>query len=105
MSETPMETCETSVTGMGSVTGAASHSIRTRRRLRVAGVTPHTTPCHAGDMAPTIRPGEIAGWPLLSIVYRTDPDKIADLLPPGIEPGAHPHVHVNVYNFPVKGEP
>jgi hypothetical protein len=28
-------------------------------------------------MAPTILPEEIAGWPLLSIVYRTDPDKIA----------------------------
>ena len=55
--------------------------------------------------APQITPGEIANWPLLKIVYRTDPDKIADLLPPGIEPGAEPHVHVNVYNVPVKGEP
>ena len=56
-------------------------------------------------MTPSITPGEIAGWPLLKLVYRTDPDKIADLLPPGIEPGAHPHVHVNIYNVPVKGEP
>ena len=31
--------------------------------------------------------GEIAGWPLLKVVYRTDPDRIADLLPPGIDPG------------------
>ena len=38
-------------------------------------------------MNPTITPGEIANWPLLKLVYRTDPDKIADLLPPGIEPG------------------
>ena len=37
--------------------------------------------------SPSIPPGEIANWPLLKIVYRTDPDKIADLLPPGIEPG------------------
>ncbi len=26
--------------------------------------------CHADPMTPTIRPGETAGWPLLSIVYR-----------------------------------
>jgi acetoacetate decarboxylase len=68
-------------------------------------VTGDDAPWHAGAMTPTIRPGEIAGWPLLSIVYRTDPDRLADLLPPGIVPGAQPHVHVNVYNFPVKGEP
>ena len=55
--------------------------------------------------APQISPGEIANWPLLKIVYRTDLDKIADLLPPGIEPGAEPNVHVNIYNVPVKGEP
>jgi acetoacetate decarboxylase len=55
--------------------------------------------------APSIPPGEIANWPLLKVVYRTDPDKIADLLPPGIEPGREPNVHVNVYNVPVKGEP
>ncbi|HZP29205.1 MAG TPA: acetoacetate decarboxylase family protein [Acidimicrobiia bacterium] len=54
---------------------------------------------------PQINPGDIAGWPMLKIVYRTDPEKIADLLPPGLEPGANPHVHVNVYNVPVKGEP
>jgi acetoacetate decarboxylase len=54
---------------------------------------------------PQISPGDIAGWPMLKIVYRTDPDRIADLLPPGIEPGAAPHVHLNVYNVPVKGEP
>jgi acetoacetate decarboxylase len=55
--------------------------------------------------APQINPGEIAGWPMLKIVYRTDPEKIADLLPPGIDPGAAPHVHLNIYNVPVKGEP
>jgi len=55
--------------------------------------------------APTIRPAEIAGWPLLKIVYRSDPDRIAALLPPGLTPGADPFVHVNVYNVPVNGEP
>ena len=42
---------------------------------------------------------------MLKIVYRTDPERIGDLLPPGIEPGAAPHVHLNIYNVPVKGEP
>ena len=54
---------------------------------------------------PRINPGEIANWPLLKISYRTDPDKIADLLPPGIEPGPQPNVHITIYNVPVKGEP
>ena len=27
--------------------------------------------------APQINPGEIANWPLLKVVYRTDPDRIA----------------------------
>ncbi len=54
---------------------------------------------------PRINPGEISGWPLLKIVYRSEPDKIADLLPPGITPGANPHVHINIYNVPVNGEP
>jgi acetoacetate decarboxylase len=55
--------------------------------------------------APTIRPAEIAGWPLLKLVYRTDPDRIADLLPPGITPSRDPHVHLNIYCVPVNGEP
>lgn len=55
--------------------------------------------------APQIRPAEIAGWPMLKIVYRTDPACIAAVLPPGITPGANPFVHVNVYNVPVNGEP
>lgn len=54
---------------------------------------------------PRTQPGEISGWPLLKIVYRSEPDKIADLLPPGITPGANPHVHINIYNVPVNGEP
>ena len=40
--------------------------------------------------APQGNPGDIVNWPMLKIVYRTDPDKIAALLPPGISPGANP---------------
>lgn len=54
---------------------------------------------------PMTRPGEILGWPKLQLVYRTDPDRIADLLPPGITPGSNPHVHINIYCVPVLGEP
>ncbi|WP_116368147.1 acetoacetate decarboxylase family protein [Parahaliea mediterranea] len=49
--------------------------------------------------------GDIVNWPMLKIVYRTDPDKIAALLPPGITPGKDPHVNLTVYNFPVPDEP
>ena len=55
--------------------------------------------------APQGNPGDIINWPMLKIVYRTDPDKIAALLPPGIEPGAEPNVRLTVYNFPVPDEP
>lgn len=57
------------------------------------------------DAAFTNRPGEISGWPKLSMVYRTDPERIADLLPPGITPGRNPYVYVNIYCVPVLGEP
>ena len=55
--------------------------------------------------APQGNPGDIVNWPMLKIVYRTDPDKIAALLPPGIEPGAFPHVTLTIYNYPVPDEP
>ncbi|TXS94029.1 acetoacetate decarboxylase [Parahaliea maris] len=55
--------------------------------------------------APQGNPGDIVNWPMLKIVYRTDPDKIAALLPPGIEPGKDPHVNLTIYNFPVPDEP
>lgn len=55
---------------------------------------------------PELQPaGDFANWPTLRFIYRTDPERIADLLPPGITPGAEPHVHVNVYQVPVAGEP
>lgn len=49
--------------------------------------------------------GDILNWPMLKIRYATDPANIAKLLPPGIEPGANPHVTLTVYNFPVLNEP
>ena len=55
--------------------------------------------------APQINPGDIFNWPLLKLVYRTDADRIAALLPPGIDPGKQPNVRLNVYNFPVPDEP
>ena len=55
--------------------------------------------------APQINAGDIGNWPILKITYRTDAEKIADLLPPGIEPGAEPRVHLNVYNVPVPDVP
>lgn len=54
---------------------------------------------------PKTNPGDIFGWPILKIVYRTDADKIAAVLPPGIEPGDAPNVRINIYNFPVPDEP
>ncbi len=48
---------------------------------------------------------EITGWPKLTIAYRTDPAKVAELLPPGIEPGPTPEVQVGVYCIPVRDEP
>ncbi len=55
--------------------------------------------------APQGNPGDILNWPMLKIVYRTEPNRIADLLPPGIEPGADPHVNLTIYNFPVPDVP
>ena len=39
---------------------------------------------------PQINPGDIITWPILKILYRSDKDRIAALLPPGIEPGDEP---------------
>jgi len=55
--------------------------------------------------APRGNPGDIVNWPMLKIVYRTHPENIAALLPPGIEPGAEPNVRLTIYNFPVPDEP
>jgi acetoacetate decarboxylase len=55
--------------------------------------------------APRGNPGDISNWPILKIDYRTDADKVAALLPPGIEPGAEPNVHLSIYNVPVPNVP
>ncbi|MBT8139520.1 MAG: acetoacetate decarboxylase family protein [Gammaproteobacteria bacterium] len=49
--------------------------------------------------------GDIFHWPMLKVSYRTDPGCIAELLPPGISPGAEPIVNVTIYNFPVPDVP
>ena len=51
------------------------------------------------------RPGETSGWPKLKVSYRTDAEKIAALLPPGLEPSGDPIVQINVYCVPIPGEP
>ena len=50
-------------------------------------------------------PGEVGGWPGLRITYATDPEAIAKLLPPGIEPAEKPTVHLRFYQMPVLGAP
>jgi acetoacetate decarboxylase len=54
---------------------------------------------------PMNRPGEVGGWPKLTIKYLTDPANIAALLPPGITPGAPSSVQIGIYCVPIKGEP
>ncbi|MEM9254037.1 MAG: acetoacetate decarboxylase family protein [Pseudomonadota bacterium] len=55
--------------------------------------------------APQNNQGDIINWPMLKVRYRTDADRVAALLPPGIEPGAEPNVNLTIYNFPVPDEP
>ncbi|MFN8051565.1 MAG: acetoacetate decarboxylase family protein [Acidimicrobiales bacterium] len=55
--------------------------------------------------APMTRPGEVAGRPKLVVRYPTDPGRIADLLPPGLEPVGEPVVQIGIYCVPVHGEP
>ena len=51
---------------------------------------------------PQSNPGELINWPMLKLVYRTDKDGVAALLPPGIEPG-FPACRAGV--FPLDYEP
>ena len=55
--------------------------------------------------APQGNTGDIINWPMLKIHYRTDPEAIAALLPPGITVGKEPNVNLTVYNFPVPDVP
>ena len=55
--------------------------------------------------APQMNAGDISFWPILKIDYPTDPDKLAQLLPPGIDPSDTANVHLSIYCFPVPDEP
>lgn len=54
---------------------------------------------------PQINAGEIFDWPILKIDYLTDKDKVAALLPPGVEPGDEPHVNLSIYQVAVPDVP
>ena len=54
---------------------------------------------------PMTRPGEVAGRPKLVLRYPTDPERIADLLPPGLTAVGDPVVQIGIYCVPVHGEP
>ena len=54
---------------------------------------------------PMTRPGEVAGRPKLVLRYPTDPERIADLLPPGLSAVGDPVVQIGIYCVPVHGEP
>ncbi|HPG26788.1 MAG TPA: acetoacetate decarboxylase family protein [Myxococcota bacterium] len=54
---------------------------------------------------PKTNPGELSSWPMLRIAYRTDKDRIAALLPPGLEPADAPLVFVTFYNVPIQNAP
>jgi acetoacetate decarboxylase len=57
------------------------------------------------NTGPKVNPGDIILWPMLKLDYDTQPEKIAALLPPGIQPGAKSQVHLTLYNFPVPDVP
>jgi len=57
------------------------------------------------NQTPQSRPLDIAANPKLNITYRTDPDRIAALLPPGLEPTGSPNVYIGVYCVPILAEP
>ena len=54
---------------------------------------------------PLVRPAAITGWPKLVLNYPTDPDCIAALLPPGLEPTPNSTAQISIYCVPVHGEP
>ncbi len=55
--------------------------------------------------APMTTPGEVGGRPKLVLRYPTEPERLAALLPPGLEPVGEPVVQIGVYCVPVHGEP
>lgn len=54
---------------------------------------------------PASNPGELANWPMLKVAYRTDKDRIAAILPPGLEPDDSSLVLITFYNVPIQDAP
>ncbi len=54
---------------------------------------------------PKINPGDIILWPMLKMRYDTQPEKIAALLPPGLQTSDTAGVHLTAYCFPVPDVP
>ena len=54
---------------------------------------------------PKINPGDIILWPMLKLAYDTNLEKLAALLPPGIDSSDSAQVHLTVYCFPVPDVP
>lgn len=54
---------------------------------------------------PRHNPGELVDWPMLKVSYRTDKDRIAALLPPGLEPDDSALVLITFYNVPIQEAP
>ncbi len=50
-------------------------------------------------------PGSILSWPVLQVHYPTDPEKVAALLPPGIDPSDTANVHLGFYQVSVPDVP
>src|SRR5690625_1747202 len=76
------------------VNAACSAQSRPSRRTRMTAST-----------APQGHPGDILNWPMLKISYLTEPERLAELLPPGLTPGSEPRVFLTLYNVPVLDEP
>lgn len=57
------------------------------------------------DTIPQGTTGDSMNWPMLKIDYPTNPDKLAALLPPGIDPTDDPEVRLTIYSFPINNEP
>lgn len=64
----------------------------------------YTSPLIEAD-GPQQNPGELSNWPMLKVAYRTDKDRIASLLPPGLEPDDSSLVLLTFYNLPIQEAP
>ena len=80
---------------------------RPHPRLTFSSPSPQHGSIHTmtESTAPQARRGEIAGWPKLVITYPTEPGRIANLLPPGLEPTVDDTVQIGIYCVPINDEP